>query len=313
MNREKENAKAEYVSRTLARAHSKDWENYVITRIWHKLDRPDVKFVTQQYVVRPKGHALIDLYLPQLKMFIEVDEPPHRRQINRLRDEIREHDIVKRIAAHEERDIINLTDDKPFERIRISESEDDESPIINITKINEQCDKLIAKIARRIRKLGNDFKPWDNSEEDPRTYIKRGEISLADNVAFRTCKDAANCFGHRYKNFQRGITTHPYRKDTSIWFPKLYSHGEWENKISPDGTMIRERNTDEEKNRNQIKRWLDDPRNTRIVFAQGKDALGILRYRFKGVFKLDRKQTMKEQCAVWKKIADVVDTVSIEK
>lgn len=306
MNREKENAKAEYISRTLARAHNKDWENYVIMRIWHKLNRPDVKFVTQQYVARPTGHALVDLYLPQLKIFIEVDEPPH--QLNKPRDDIRENDIVKAT-----RDIINLSDDKPFERIRISESKDDEPPIINIEKINEQCDNLVAQIRRRIRKLGNDFKPWDNSEEDPQTYIKRGEISLVDNVAFRTCKDAANCFGHKYKNFQRGITNHSYRKDTSIWFPKLYSHGEWENEISPDGTMIRERNTDEEKNRNQIRRWLDDPRNTRIVFAQGKDALGILRYRFKGVFKLDRKETMKEQCAVWKKIADVVDTVSIER
>jgi len=306
MNREKENAKAEYISRTLTRAHNKDWENYVITRIWHKLDRPDVKFVTQQYVVRPKGHALVDLYLPQLKMFIEVDEPPH--QLNKLRDEIRENDIV-----NVTRDIINLPDDKPFERIRISESKDDEPPIINIEKINAQCDKLIAKIRRRIRKLGSNFKPWDNSEEDPRTYIKRGKISLADNVAFRTCKDAANCFGHKYKNFYRGITNHPYREDIKIWFPKLYSHGEWQNEISHDGTIIRERNTDKEKNRKQIKRWLDDPRNTRIVFAQGKDALGILRYRFKGVFKLDRKETMQEQCAVWQKIADVVDTVSIEK
>lgn len=301
MNREKENAKAEYISRTLARAHNKDWENYVITRIWHKLDRPDVKFVTQQYVVRHKRYALVDLYLPQLKMFIEIDEPQHHRHVSRLRDEIRE------------RDIINFIDGKPFERICISEAEGNESPIINIDKINEQCDKLIAKIRRRIKELGNDFKPWDNSEEDPRTYIKKGKISLADNVAFRTCKDAANCFGHNYRDFQRGITNHPRRKHASIWFPKLYPHGEWKNEISPDGTVIRERNEDEEKNRDQIKKWLDDPRNTRIVFAQGKDALGILRYRFKGVFRLDRKQTRKEQCAIWKRTAVDVDTVKISK
>lgn len=301
MNRDTEGAKAEYIRRMLARTHGKGWENYVITRIWHQLDRPDVKFVTQQYVARPKGHALVDLYLPQLKMFIEVDEPPHLRQLNKLRDDVRQEDII------------NLSDGQRFQRVRIPESEEGEPSIIDIAKINEQCDKLTAKVRRRIRRLGNDFRPWDNSEEDPRTYVKKGKISLADGVAFRTCKDAANCFGHKYKNFFKGITKHPHREDTAIWFPKLYPHGEWENEISPDGTVIRERNTDEEKNARQIKVWLDQPRNVRIVFAQGRDTLGILRYRFKGVFRLNRRDTKIEQCAVWKRVADRVSTVKTEE
>lgn len=294
MNSDTEHAKAEYICKALARAHKKSWENYVITRIWHRLDRPDVKFVTQQYVVRPKGHALVDLYLPQLRMFVEVDEPQHERPPNKASDDIRKEDII------------SLSDRQRFHRIRISDPHD-------IGKINEQCDKLVAKIRRHIRTLGSSFKPWDSSEEDPRTYIQRGRISLADNVAFRTCKDAANCFGHEYRGYQHGITNHPHRKDASIWFPKLYPHGEWENTISPDGTVIREKNIDKEKNKSQINAWLDNPRCVRIVFAQGKDPLGIMRYRFKGVFRLNRRDTNNEQCAVWKRIADRVDTVSAKK
>ncbi|WP_188383770.1 hypothetical protein [Ornithinibacillus halotolerans] len=36
---------------------------------------------------------------------------------------------------------------------------------------------------------------------------------------------SANVFGHSYKGFQRGGTTHPYHGETMIWFPKLFPNG----------------------------------------------------------------------------------------
>jgi len=50
--------KREYVIRQIAKTNKKNYENYVVTRIYHLLNRTDVKFVTQQYVNRPEGHAL---------------------------------------------------------------------------------------------------------------------------------------------------------------------------------------------------------------------------------------------------------------
>lgn len=279
--------KAEYIKGMLARTDHKSWENYVITRIWHKLDRLDVKLVTQQYVIRPNGYAKVDLFLPQINMFIEIDEPHHKHEIIIDKDKIRE------------KDVINVTNNQII-RIDCDNT---------IEKINQNIDNLVLKIRKRIREQSESFVPWNIAEEnDPQTYIKKGKISLKDNVPFRTCKEVCNCFGYNFKGFQHGIVKHPLKSDTYIAFPKLYPHGEWLNEISKDGNVIRESNKDQKKNLESIRVWLGDPRNIWIVFAQGKDALGIMRYRFKGVFKLNRKKTEKEQRAVWEKISDDVDT-----
>ncbi|MHA7965821.1 AbaSI family restriction endonuclease [Paenibacillus sp. CAU 1782] len=280
--------KKEYIVRQLARTHNKKYENYVITRIWHQLDRVDVKIVTQQYVTRPTGHALIDLYFPQIGLFVEVDESHHKSEHNVTEDKIRDKDVV----AATENQIIRIDVTK------------------GLVELHNQIENLVKLIRELIDNLESSFIPWNISHEnDPVTYINKGMISLKENVAFRTSKDACNCFGYKYKKFQRGGTKHPLKKDTSIWFPKLYPHGEWENKISSDGSIIWERNVNETKNTEQIQKWLNDKRNVRIVFAQGKDSLGFMRYRFKGVFRLNREKTFMEQRAVWERISDEVETV----
>ena len=43
--------KYKYIKSQLAKTNKKNDENYVITRIWNRLDNEDVKFITQQYVV----------------------------------------------------------------------------------------------------------------------------------------------------------------------------------------------------------------------------------------------------------------------
>ncbi len=57
--------KLDYMERLFAALHAKRTELYVITGIWHRLNRTDVKFVIQQPVFFPSGnYALADLYLP---------------------------------------------------------------------------------------------------------------------------------------------------------------------------------------------------------------------------------------------------------
>lgn len=285
------NDKKDYLARQLGRTHNKRYENYVITRIWHKLDRVDMKPITQQYVVRPEGYALIDLYFPQIDLFVEVDEGHHQIKRNITADEIRE------------RDVIGITESQ-FIRIDVTQG---------LESIHRQVDEVVAKIRKLIERESGIFVPWNMAEEyDPQTYINKGKIALKDNVAFRTCKDACNCFGYKYKNYQRGGAKHPLKDNTSIWFPKLYPHGEWLNEISIDGCTIVEKNTDDKKNSVYVKQWLNDSRNIRIVFAQGKDALGMMRYRFKGVFKLNKEKTASEQSAIWEKISDQVETINPE-
>lgn len=81
--------KLDYMERLFAALHAKRTELYVITGIWHRLNRTDVKFVIQQRVDLPSGnYALADLYLPQLNLWIEINELPHKAKRQLMISEI---------------------------------------------------------------------------------------------------------------------------------------------------------------------------------------------------------------------------------
>ena len=73
--------KLEFIARQLAKAQRKRYEHYVVNRIWTLLSDTSIKFVTQQFVARPEGRAMTDMYFPQLATHIEVDEGFHKHQI----------------------------------------------------------------------------------------------------------------------------------------------------------------------------------------------------------------------------------------
>ena len=90
--------KKDYIIRQLGRTKHKKYESYVVSRIFHLLDDLDIKFITQQYVSRPEGRALTDLYFPQIQLHVEVDEEHHKSNVED--DRIREADIVN-ATGHE--------------------------------------------------------------------------------------------------------------------------------------------------------------------------------------------------------------------
>src|SRR5690606_21909493 len=72
-------------------------------RIIHAVNDDGVKFITQQFIrgrmkTRRGKRAFTDLYLPQLALHVEVDEPHHTHQVDE--DRAREEDIVD-ITNHE--------------------------------------------------------------------------------------------------------------------------------------------------------------------------------------------------------------------
>lgn len=72
----------------------KKTESYVIHRIWDKLDDMRIRFVVQQKVELPNGrYALADLYLPQIGIFVEINEPFHAFQ--KKEDDYRNENIIK--------------------------------------------------------------------------------------------------------------------------------------------------------------------------------------------------------------------------
>ena len=278
--------KLEFICRQFSRAEKKTFEHYVVTRIWHLLNDTDLKFITQQYVTRPEGRALTDMYFPQLHKHIEIDEGHHKKQIQS--DKVREADII------------NATGHEIF-RVDVTQC---------LEVINSNIDEIISKI-KIAKNTKTDFKPWDfEAEQNPATYISRGYIDLKDDVAFRTMVDAANCFGNNYKpnSIWKGGVKHPKEEGKSIWFPKLYKNGKWDNTISDDENIITEMCLDEKIAQPHIQKAIINAHIKRIVFAKVRSPLGDIMYRFKGEYELDLERTNTTNGTVLKRINERVKT-----
>ncbi|OIN60713.1 AbaSI family restriction endonuclease [Arsenicibacter rosenii] len=277
--------KLDYITRQLAKAQKKRFEHYVVTRIWHLLNDLSIKFVTQQYVSRPDGRALTDIFFPQLQIHIEVDEGYHKKLIDE--DRLREADIIN-ATGHE---II---------RIDVTQK---------IEAINAEIDQVIQRIKQK-KVDSTSFSPWDiEFDYSPEKFIGKGFIDISDDCSFFRKHEAASCFGKSFKNYslQYGEVQHPTELNKSLWFPKLYANEKWNNLISNDEKIITEYSKSEDIQLT-IEKVLKKGYLNRIVFARVKSSLGDTMYRFKGEYELDLLNTNSVNGLIWRKVSDRVNT-----
>jgi len=279
--------KLDFIARQLAKAQTKKYEHYVVHRIWTLLNDSRVKFVTQQFVSRPGGRAMTDLFFPQLEIHIEVDEGFHKKQIDA--DKLREADIIN-ATGHQ--------------ILRVNVTKDEEH-------INGDIDNIVAIIKDKLNTL-EDFEAWDmEAEMNPQTYIDKGYIDVNENVAFRTIADGASCFGRDYSGgMQKAYFPHPVEPNKYLWFMKAYENEQWNNNLSDDEETITEFSKIPELFRSHIDQNIADAKriHSRIVFARVKDALGLLMYRFKGEYQIDLDASNYDVGLIYRRIATRVKT-----
>ena len=280
--------KLECMERLFAKISKKKTESYVISRIWHQLDDDRVKFVIQQYIRRTQDkYALADLYLPQLNIFIEINEPYHKDKNGVLRE-------IDKIRNEE---ILNVTRSKPI----VIDCDCD------ITEIHRQVTDVVNLIRQRISELGDNFKPWDEANTLTVEYHRnKGYLKVEDNECLRTTEDVAAVFGTKpkHRGFLRASgAAVPNRKNEIAWWPNT-EHRLWCNQFSEDGMYIYEYPKAEDKRAGHLQHWLSAPEETRITFLRYKDDLGFCFYRFVGVFRLDKEKSLQENKCVWERISD---------
>lgn len=270
--------KRDYLIKTLSRTKRKDFENYIINAIWHKLGRDDVMPTTQQYILRSDGkYALVDLFFPQLNIGIECDEEYHIS--NKALDEIREIKMEEALSAYEET--------SNFELFRVKAYE-------NLHSINTQIEDIVGKINQRITEV--DFIPWDPNIKPYETALEKGFLSVADRLEFSSIVELCKCFGKDYKGMQQSYFH--IGNNHQLWCPKLAIEKEgvkyavsngWINLLSDDWNSIWETNDDKSKvNIEGHNVYVERPR---ICFAKSRNALGLNMYRFVGVFKIDKERS----------------------
>lgn len=303
--------KKAYIVKQLARTNHKSYESYCITRIFHLLNNLDVQFVTQQMFKRSNGKiALADLYLPQIDMIIEIDEEQHKTAEEE--DARRTKEIINNKVKVFEEVIIYDLDPK---RIDVTKS---------IEEINQQIDKIVREINERISDPKKPFIPWICSYPTAEEYIKAGELNVEESPSFKTIQDIANLFNRypekknvykdgKYIGSQKAYFEDKPGSDIWVWCPKLsindddYKKNPYLNTISDDGNRICELIKDSNVSKQFLDEYTSDDGKSlarRIVFAKYKDSIGEDRYKFRGVFRLNKEESVKENCRVWDKISD---------
>lgn len=136
----------DYMERLFYKMKFKKTESYVIHRIWDKLDDTRIRFEIQQPIKLPNGKTVLaDLYLPQLGIFIEVNEPYHESQQQKLADEYRN------------KAIIDITKDNLFV-IQCGIS-DRAGEWRTLKEIHQQIDEVVSTIKKKIAETP-DLRPW---------------------------------------------------------------------------------------------------------------------------------------------------------
>lgn len=214
--------KLDYMTRLFAKISKKKTETYVISRIWHQLNDDRVKFVVQQYIRRTQDkYALADLYLPQLGIFIEINEPFHKNniEIDRIRNE----------------EISQVTHSKPI----VIDCDN------SIEKIHSQISEVVQQIKQTIIERGERFISWEGGSTLTVEYHrKKGYLKVDESEYVRTIDEAFAIFGAKAKH--RGFlrvagASVPDKPNEIVWCPNS-GHRIWCNELSEDGLEIREYN-----------------------------------------------------------------------
>lgn len=107
-------------------------------------------------------------------------------------------------------------------------------------------------------------------------------LSRSDGGRYATHVEVARLFGKNYKGHQ--AATFKVDEFTQVWFPKLYSNGDWRNELSPDGDVLTMRPEPGSKYGATIE---GKPlREYVITFAHVKSGAGPKHYTFLGVFEV---------------------------
>jgi hypothetical protein len=277
--------KMEYLKKTFARTTGKNFENYVITQIWTKIEDYGLYPVTQQYVKRENGYALLDLYFPQINFAIEVDEFAHEK--NKIADKIRMEEIFGSIECIKS------------ERIREGNYDD----------VRNQINNVVEKIIENINQIGQ--LSWDenwqeiNYKEKLKTIKDRKKLLCSDLIGFKRIQITNEIFnmGLTEGYLQYGKSFFEISQNERLWFPHLTPNKKFKNKVSDDWNFIYEENI-ENNSEEQPQYKFHDKNITRYTFAKYKNNLGEISYRFIGVFKFKEKN---KSTFIYEKISDELE------
>lgn len=260
----------EYYAAMFKHMQHKKYELFVVSKIIHSLNDREVEFTTQQLVRDGDKYFLLDLYFPQFRLAIEVDEGYHEKKEQIKADKIRERAVANRAQIHIER--ISVAD-RPIGAVYAD----------------------IDAVVRRVREMKADAVKDDSfvpfvygNRYRADHWIAKGGLSISDPAKFRTHADVAKLFNKDTISQQHAVVG--FAKDRALWFPKWHENNDWINTLSADGEAITMEpqpggKHDKPSAQKSRKPWAPEI----YVFGHHRDVLGHVYYTFDGVFAVERE------------------------
>jgi len=292
--------KDQYHLRNLSKIKHKPWELFVISRILHNLNDPDIEYVCQQYinVENSDKSYLADICFPSLKIYYEIDESQHASERHIDKDQIRQREILEATDWDEYRIKVHNGDSPPKDR--------------PMDEVIQEVDEFICFLKKRKKEI--ELIPpkkkikWDfNDRFNPKVYKKEGKINVEKNVVLLNHRDCLRLFGYQKGHYQRAWW--PIKVfNEAVWFPKLYPNNQWRNLLSSDGSIITQEQVIDGKS---VKHDLPSDVK-RIVFAHYKNIFGQTVYKFYGKYAVDWDRT-DEYFQTFKRISNELDLKKYSK
>ncbi|MFJ4174704.1 AbaSI family restriction endonuclease [Microbacterium sp. NPDC089696] len=282
----------DFYARMLSSISGKGHEVYAVSRVLHLLADPEIELVTQQPIrLRDGKLALLDLYLPQFGVGVEVNERHHITSANKQFDHARQHAVAETAGI----------------QIRVVGEADASS----LDDLKEQVDELIDEI-RQWKKGAIDsgtFVPFFyGNRYDPMYWRSVGQITTRDDAQMPRTPQVCALFGKNHLHYQHA--TMSLGTDLQLWMPVLEQRGrpsrdDWKNTLSPDEMTI-------EEVQKRDGSYTYDPDLRSVTFAKFKDPVTLAEYyRFLGVFKVvgisQTDDPEPKKLVTYKRVADVVD------
>jgi len=280
----------DYISRFFQKASSKPIENYVLTRIWHKLESEDIQMIPQQQVIRREGnYAMTDAFFPQIGLHIEVNEPAHYDSPDRIEaDKIRLQEIEKN-TGHK----LEVIDCRP-----------------NLEIIHARIDEIVRNIHSEIktRREQGTLKPWrPNESRNPMFWVDKPILRESDDIIMRNIEDICTLFGADFRKtkngyYRKGAVAHPSQPNTTIWWPSGIPRPDWQNLSLDNGEIITESHSNPDTIKGHYHRTVGNPEK-RVVFYLQKDILGFSGYYFFGLYEIDFERSNERDGIFWRRIS----------
>ena len=283
--------KLEYVARSLSKGNKKVYETYVINAIYQKIDNPELEIETQKGVKSTNGdHFDLDLYLPQFKIAVEVDEGYHDSDYQKAKDGQRENAIVESSVNDSVAGLIK------FYRIKAYG--------VTLEELNSEIDAFVSIVKRKIDERSSPLS-WPFGKERYDQIKQRGKILTSD--TFDSNVDVINIvYRKNYKGWQKA----GYDR---LWFPvisefkkgSLTSRRSWVNYFDASRDVIFEKsyNPDYQKSKKEESIRFKDSGETRYVFVKEKSPFGTgHQMRFAGIFVADGWDEL-EEAERWRKVS----------